>query len=258
MTLQDAQATPELVTGPLFVLDRNVTVLIDLGLTHSFVASSIIMHLGRPLSSLDSKLFISTPIGEVVVVVNEYRDCVLQLGDRQLKVNLISLGIPNFDIILGMNWLSVYHVSIDCFRKEVVFQIPGEPEFIFTRERNVIPNCLISAIQTNKLLKKGCQGYLAYVVDTKNKDVTFESVPVVREFTDVFPKELPGLPMDREAMTKHETIAKRQHGPQRHIRPRIEEPAEPSHIQEEPLEPTPLQPPAHEAEDDHIPSTSEA
>ncbi|XP_059663911.1 uncharacterized protein LOC132309639 [Cornus florida] len=103
MTLQDAQATPKVVTGTLSILDRNVTVLIDPDSTHSFVASSIAMHLGKPLSSLDSKLFISTPMGEVVVVTNEYRDCVLQLGDKQLKVNLIPLGIPDFDVILGMN-----------------------------------------------------------------------------------------------------------------------------------------------------------
>ncbi|XP_059650761.1 uncharacterized protein LOC132296592 [Cornus florida] len=178
MTLQDAQATPEVVTGTLSILDRNVTVLIDPSSTHSFVASSIAMHLGRPLSLLDSKLFISTPMGEVVVVANEYRDCVLQLGDRQLKVNLIPLGIPDFDISLGMNWLSAYHASIDCFQKEVVFQVPGEPEFRFTGERNVIPNSLISAIQTRKLLKKGCQGYLAYVIDPENKDMTLENVPV--------------------------------------------------------------------------------
>ncbi|XP_059658586.1 WAT1-related protein At4g08290-like [Cornus florida] len=49
-----------------------------------------------------------------------------------------------------------------------------------------------------KLLKKGCRGYLAYVVDTENKDMTLKNVPVVREFTDVFPEELSGLPVDRE------------------------------------------------------------
>ncbi|XP_059627733.1 uncharacterized protein LOC132270571 [Cornus florida] len=161
MTLQDAQATPEVVTGTLSILDRNVIVLIDPGFTYSFVALSIAMHLGRPLSSLDSKLFISTPMREVVMVANEYRDCVLQMEDRQLK-------------------------------------IPGEPEFIFIGERNVIPNCLISAIQTRKLLKKGCQGYLAYTVDIENKDVKVEDVPVVREFTDVFLEELSGLLVDRE------------------------------------------------------------
>ncbi|XP_059654992.1 uncharacterized protein LOC132301782 [Cornus florida] len=197
MTLEDAQATPEVVTGTLSILDRNVTVLIDPGSTHSFAALSIAIHLGRPLSLLDSKLFISTPMGEMVVVANEYWDCVLQLEDRQLKVNFIPLGIPDFDIILGMNWLSVYHASMDCFRKKNVFQIPGEPEFRFTGERNIIPNCLISIIQTRKLLKKGCQGYLAYVVDTENKEVTLEHVLVVRKFTDVFLEELPGLPVDR-------------------------------------------------------------
>ncbi|XP_059669044.1 uncharacterized protein LOC132314166 [Cornus florida] len=176
MTLQDAQATPEVVTCTLSILDRNVTVFIDPGSIHSFVASFVAINLGRPLSLLDSKLFISTPMGEVVVVANEYRDYVLQLGDRQLKVNLIPLSIPDF----------------------ITFWIPGEPEFRFIGEINVIPNCLISAIQTRKLLKKSCQGYLAYVVNTENKDVTLENVPVVREFTNVFPEELPGLPVGRE------------------------------------------------------------
>ncbi|XP_059654941.1 uncharacterized protein LOC132301729 [Cornus florida] len=198
MTLQDAQATPEVVTGTLSILNRNVTVLINPGSTHSFVASSIAIHLGRPLSPLDNKLFISTPMGEVVVVANEYRDCVLQMGDRQLKVNLIPLGIPDFDIILGMNWLSAYHASIDCFRKKVIFQIPREPKFRFTGERKGYSKLSHLSYTNQKVVEERVSGLLGYVVDTENKEVTFENVPVVQEFTDVFPDDLPGLPVDRE------------------------------------------------------------
>ena len=49
------------------------------------------------------------------------------------------------------------------------------------------------------MLIKGCVGYLASTVDTMIKVVTeLSKVCVVCKFLDVFPKELPGLPLDRE------------------------------------------------------------
>ena len=50
----------------------------------------------------------------------------MKLCDKELLVDLIPLDIKDFDIILGMNWLASYHASIDCFKKEVVFQLPNE------------------------------------------------------------------------------------------------------------------------------------
>ncbi|XP_074337615.1 uncharacterized protein LOC141674810 [Apium graveolens] len=56
----------------------------------------------------------------------------------------------------------------------------------------------LTALQANRLLRQGCQSYLAHVVDT-NKDVLhIENIPVVKEFKDVFPDDLPRLPPDRE------------------------------------------------------------
>ena len=53
-------------------------------------------------------------------------------------------------------------------------------------------------VQAKRLLRQGCEAYLAYVVDTEKKPTQLEDVPVVNEFSDVFPDELPGLPPDRE------------------------------------------------------------
>ena len=53
-------------------------------------------------------------------------------------------------------------------------------------------------MQAKKLLKKGCVGYLAHVVNTQMVNPEMEEIPVVREFMDVFLEELPGLPPDRE------------------------------------------------------------
>ena len=57
---------------------------------------------------------------------------------------------------------------------------------------------MISAISARCLLQKGCKGYLAHVVDTRSSEARLEDVPVVRDFLDVFPDDLPGLPPERE------------------------------------------------------------
>ena len=63
MTQQQAQATPEVVTGILSISNADARVLIDPGATHSFVANSYFIHLGREFKRLDIPMVVSTPIG---------------------------------------------------------------------------------------------------------------------------------------------------------------------------------------------------
>ena len=58
---------------------------------------------------------------------------------------------------------------------------------------SAVSPCLISALTARKLLAKGCQGILAYVLDIK-----MMKVQVVNDFLDVFPEELPELSADKE------------------------------------------------------------
>ena len=87
---------------------------------------------------------------------------------------------------------------VDCYRKEVHFSQPREPEVIFCGERKILSTSLISVMQANKMLCKACQGYLVYAIESANSEMQLEKVPVVNEFFDVFPEDLPGLPPDRE------------------------------------------------------------
>ena len=50
----------------------------------------------------------------------------------------------------------------------------------------------------SKMLRKGCQGYLAFVVDRRQEGTRLEDIPIVKEFPDVFPDDISGLPPDRE------------------------------------------------------------
>ena len=65
-------------------------------------------------------------------------------------------------------------------------------------DRRILPMCVISALKAKRLLPKGCEAYLAHVVDTSTLKVTLRSVPIVQEFSNMFPKDLLGLPPNRE------------------------------------------------------------
>ncbi|CAL2267432.1 unnamed protein product [Prunus armeniaca] len=120
------------------------------------------------------------------------------VGSSSSRAPSSSRELVDFDIILGMNWLEKHHVSMDCFRKEVTLRSLGPPKVIFRGERRVLPTCLISAITANRLLKKGGEGYLAHIIDTREITLNLEDIPVVSEFLNVFSDDLLGLPPERE------------------------------------------------------------
>ena len=115
-----------------------------------------------------------------------------------LKANRIPLEMFDFDVILRMDWLSNYRASMDCFTKKIVFRKPGCLELEFEDDRWMLPTCVISTLEAKRLLHKGCEAYLAHVIDKSKPEVTIESVSVVCEFCDVFPDDLPNLPPNRE------------------------------------------------------------
>ena len=96
-----------------------------------------------------------------------------------LKANLIPLEMYDFDVILRMDWLSNHQASMDCFTKKIVFKKMGYPDLEFEGDRRVLPTCVISILKAKRLLHKGCEAYLAHVVDKSTLEVALDNVPVV-------------------------------------------------------------------------------
>src|SRR5262249_55944325 len=143
-------------------------------------------------------LIISTPLGETVDVRLMYPACVVMIEEREFQANLIELPILEFDVILAMDWLSVNHATMDCYRKIIMFKIDGEIKFIFHGGESDSSGNLISAVAARRLLKKSCQGYLAHMKDLNTEISPLQEIPIVREYPNVFLEELPGLPPERE------------------------------------------------------------
>ncbi|KAL0535932.1 hypothetical protein IC582_024862 [Cucumis melo] len=134
----------------------------------------------------------------VYVVDEKVKACQIEIAGHVVEVTLLVLDMLDFDVILGMDWLAANHASIDCSRKEVTFNPPSMASFKFKGEGSRSLPQVISAIRASKLLSQGTWGILASVVDTREADVSLSSEPVVRDYPDVFPEELPGLPPHRE------------------------------------------------------------
>lgn len=102
----------------------------------------------------------------------------------------ITLG--SFDVVIGMDWLSKNHPRIICDEKFV--HIPFQGETLIVRgERSKTRLSIISYVKTMKYIDIGCHAFLAQVAE-KLEEKQLEDVPVVKNFPEVFPEELPGLP----------------------------------------------------------------
>ena len=64
--------------------------------------------------------------------------------------------------------------------------------------RSSVMSNVISSMQARRFIRKGYEAFLALILDSKRGLVDVEKIPVVREFSDVFPEELPGIPLERE------------------------------------------------------------
>ncbi|KAJ1428109.1 Zinc finger, CCHC-type [Sesbania bispinosa] len=121
--------------GILCICSRDAHVLFDPGATHSFVSLSFAAQLGKSPSSLEETLAVTTPVGEILLADCVYCSCVVSIGGKELFANLIALGMVDFDVILGMDWLASHYATLDCHNKVVKFEMPGESAFSFQGEQ---------------------------------------------------------------------------------------------------------------------------
>ncbi|KAH0682648.1 hypothetical protein KY289_020400 [Solanum tuberosum] len=133
----EVETSDAVITSTIFVCDRMASVLFD-------------------------------PVGKSVIVSHVYRACPILFMGFQTWDDLVILDMTDFDIILGMTWLSPYYAVLNCNTKSITLEISGR----------------------EKLEWEG--------VDVEIETPSIESIPVVSEFREVFPNDLLGMPPDRD------------------------------------------------------------
>ncbi|KAL0299993.1 UNVERIFIED_CONTAM: hypothetical protein Sangu_2504300 [Sesamum angustifolium] len=196
----------DVISGTILLFDVEAYVLIDPGSTHSFISSELASKIPGKNSPLGYNLMVYLPVGGGVVVNSVRKGSIVRIGDVNLPVDLVVMDLEEFDVILGMDWLAKHRAVVDYYKKEVMIKSSGKPKVVFVGDRHVVPVCVISAIEARRLMLEGCDTYLAHVIDAEKVSPTLEEIPVVRDFPEVFPDDLPGLPPHREVDFTIETL----------------------------------------------------
>ena len=125
----------------MFLLSRLwARVLFDSGSSHSFITASYVSELGLEVETLEKPMYVSSPLGTRVSVGLICWGCELEISGILLTVDLRVMDISEFDVILGMDWLTEYQVIIDCERKRVTSYTQDGTRVTFQRDKHdVLP-----------------------------------------------------------------------------------------------------------------------
>ena len=198
MKAVEEKDAPNVIVGNFYIFETILHALIDPSSTHSYICSTIPSLGSLSKSKTEYDILVTNPLGHSVIVNRVYKDYPIKIREYEFLRYLIELSFREFDVILGMDWLSRHQVVVDYRMKRVTFRTPIGKEVTFIGERlNHLSNVIYVAT-TRTMVRKGCEAYLAYVLDTKKENPSLSGIPIVCDYPDVFSKELSGLPPQRE------------------------------------------------------------
>jgi hypothetical protein len=160
--------------------DTKAVALFHFGASDSFIYTAYIEKHNLPIALLKCQVIVSflggdMPARQLCPKLN------LKIRGIDFVTNLVVLESKGIDVILRMDWLSKHKVLIGYAKKSVKLTTPDGKELEFVADPVVTAKGVANRVKLNQL--DASQGPM---------------VPVVNEFLNVFPEELPGMPPDRD------------------------------------------------------------
>ncbi|GJT92785.1 putative reverse transcriptase domain-containing protein [Tanacetum coccineum] len=167
------------ITGTFLLNNHYASILFDTGTDRSFVSTAFSSLIDIIPTTLNHGYDVELADGRIIWVNTLIRGCTLNFLNHPFNNDLMPVEMGSFDVIIGMDWLSKYQAVI-VYAKKIV-RIPFGNEVLIAR---------------------GCPIFLAHVTTKKTEDKSEEKrlkgVPIVRDFPEVFPEDLPGIPPARQ------------------------------------------------------------
>ncbi|GJU41444.1 putative reverse transcriptase domain-containing protein [Tanacetum coccineum] len=193
------------VTGTFLLNNCCASILFDTGADRSFVSTQFSTLNNIAHTTLDHGYNVELADGRIIWVNTVLLGCTLNFLNHPFHVDLMPVEMVTYDVIIGMDWLTKYQAIIDCAKK--IVRVPfGSEILIFhgdgSSDERVTRLNIISCTKTQKYLLKGCHVFLAHVTiketGDKSRKKQLQDVPIVKDFPEVFPEDLPGLPHTRQ------------------------------------------------------------
>jgi hypothetical protein len=158
--------------GTFSIHGKPVKILFDSGATHSFMNQSTQVNLGLSVLLVKNEFKIATPGGNISSSTL-VKSVPLQLGSKIFQTNLLTLGLDGIDVILGMDWMTHHKVLLDITERRIEITSPAV------------------GVSTLYLPLRDPSAHVSIAT-------SLEEIPVVCDYPDVFPDDLPGMPPDRD------------------------------------------------------------
>ncbi|KAI3732717.1 hypothetical protein L1987_63924 [Smallanthus sonchifolius] len=200
-----AKKDPSVISGTFLVNNHYACVLFDTGADRSFVSKKFEPLLSSQSSKLNVKYSIELANGKLIETNEVFRGCNLRLGDHTFSIDLLPVELGSFDVVIGMDWLSKNHAEIVCSEKIVQLALPSGKVLKIQGDESA-PLKIVTMMKAHKYLRKGYPVFLAHVVDTRMEEKKLEEILIVRDYPEVFPEELPGLPPQRQVEFKIDLV----------------------------------------------------
>ncbi|GJR60413.1 putative reverse transcriptase domain-containing protein [Tanacetum coccineum] len=157
------------VTGMFLLNNRYASILFDTGADRSFVSTAFCFLINIVPSTLDHDYDVELADEKIIRVNTTIRGCTLNFLIHSFNIDLMPIELGSFDVIIGMDLLSMYHAVIVCTEKIVRIHWGNET-----------------------LIVRGDEA------KDKSKEKRLKDVPIVQDFPEVFPEDLPGIPPTRQ------------------------------------------------------------
>ncbi|GJV59576.1 hypothetical protein Tco_1465676 [Tanacetum coccineum] len=192
------------VNGTFLINNVYASVLFDTGADRSFVSYAFSKYIDIYPTTLDTNYSVELADGKSLTTNTILRGCTLNLQNHLFKIDLLPIELGSFDVIVRMDWMAEHRAEVVCYEKYI--RVPyGNDMLIIQGERSGVKNEsrleVISSIRTQKYIDQGCQVFLIQMMKEEETEIPkrrIKDVPVVRDFPEVFPKDLPGLPPTRQ------------------------------------------------------------
>ncbi|GKE01739.1 putative reverse transcriptase domain-containing protein [Tanacetum coccineum] len=202
---RDASPDSNVITGTFLLNNRYATILFDTGADRNFVSNTFSTLIDITPTTLENHYDVELADGKLIGVNTIIRGCTLNFMNHPFNIDLMSVLLGSFDVIIRMDWLTMPHGVIICDEK--IVRVPfGKDTLIFqgegSNQRKESRLNIISCTKAQEYLSKGCDVFLAHVTTEEAKDKSeekrLEDVPIVRDFPEMFPEDLLGIPPARQ------------------------------------------------------------
>ncbi|XP_071739045.1 uncharacterized protein [Rutidosis leptorrhynchoides] len=175
MSVDVATATDDMITGMFLINSIPARVLFNSGTNRSFMSVTFCDKLKLPVELISTPLRVEVADGKTVPVTTSASGAIIDIDGGFFPMTCLVMPITSFDVVLGMDWLSHNRASIKCHKKIISFPLTDG-------------TCVVA--------RGECE---------RSENGVY--IPVVSEYPEVFPDELPGLPPVREVEYKIDLVS---------------------------------------------------